>query len=225
MAKSVAVAAMVGLVGSALGFQAPAPLTSVTSGSSKVSMMAEMSKSVPFLSKPPLLDGTLAGDEGFDPLRLSEINDVGIDLYWLREAEMKHGRVAMMAAAGVMWVELFGSLPGMPSAEGASQMDVFWTLWAEKPALVGASLVFFTIIELTSGYAITAGREAGREPGDWGYDPTGLTRNEKTKKDLQLKEIRNGRLAMFAAAGQILQGLTTHQPAFENFKALFTWNL
>lgn len=27
----------------------------------------------------------MAGDVGFDPLGLSQIKDVGIDLYWLRE--------------------------------------------------------------------------------------------------------------------------------------------
>ena len=55
----------------------------------------------------------MAGDVGFDPLGLSNIDDVGIDLYWLREAELKHGRVAMMAVAGVFWVELLGPIPGM----------------------------------------------------------------------------------------------------------------
>jgi hypothetical protein len=39
------------------------------------------------------LDGTLAGDVGFDPLGLSEINDVGLDLYWFAEAELKHCRL------------------------------------------------------------------------------------------------------------------------------------
>ena len=39
------------------------------------------------------LDGSMAGDVGFDPLGLSNINGVGIDLYWLREAELKHCRL------------------------------------------------------------------------------------------------------------------------------------
>jgi hypothetical protein len=59
------------------------------------------------------LDGSMAGDVGFDPLGLSNIDDVGVDLYWLREAELKHGRVAMLACAGVFWVEILGSFPGM----------------------------------------------------------------------------------------------------------------
>jgi len=31
-----------------------------------------------------------------------------------------------------------------------------------------------------------------------------------------LKEVKNGRLAMIAAAGMILQGVSTHQGALEN---------
>ena len=53
------------------------------------------SLSMPFLEQPKNLDGSMAGDVGFDPLGLSEIDDLGIDLYWLREAELKHGRVAI----------------------------------------------------------------------------------------------------------------------------------
>ena len=54
----------------------------------------------------------MAGDVGFDPLGLSTIDDVGIDLYWLREAELKHARVAMIAVVGFLQVEIFGPAPG-----------------------------------------------------------------------------------------------------------------
>ena len=37
---------------------------------------------MPFLEQPKNLDGSMAGDVGFDPLGLSEIDDLGIDLYW-----------------------------------------------------------------------------------------------------------------------------------------------
>jgi hypothetical protein len=74
---------------------------------STVVMSAEMSKALPFLKQPPLLDGTMAGDAGFDPLGLSQIDDVGIDLYWLREAELKHSRCDM---AGVEWRVAVGAV-------------------------------------------------------------------------------------------------------------------
>lgn len=51
-------------------------------------MMAEKSKSVPFLEAPKNLNG-LIGDKGFDPIGFSDY----IDVRFLREAELKHGRI------------------------------------------------------------------------------------------------------------------------------------
>jgi hypothetical protein len=56
------------------------------------------SDSVPFLKQPTNLDGSLPGDVGFDPLGFSEVFDVKV----LREAELKHGRIAMLAVLG--WI-------------------------------------------------------------------------------------------------------------------------
>lgn len=174
---------------------------------------AEMSKAIPFLEKPRLLDGTMAGDVGFDPLGLSEISDVGIDLYWMREAELKHGRVAMLAVAGDWFVELFGPAPGWPIAGGKSQTDVFWVAAEEHPnAIISATLVI-GILELITGVAITEGRESGnRAPGDWGFNPLKFQITEQ----MASKEVANGRLAMWAAAGILVQGTTTHEPSLAN---------
>ena len=159
------------------------------------------------------------GDVGFDPLGLSEIDDLGLDLYWMREAEIKHGRVAMMAAAGVLWVEIFGPLPGWPAAEGRSQMDVFWDAWEEHPNAVVAALVFITVIEAVSGVATTAGRESGeRAPGDFGFNPLKFEVTEA----MALKEVKNGRLAMWAVMGMIFQGTNTHEAAFSNLNSMFS---
>merc|ERR1719453_1255074 len=140
-----------------------APATQLALGASRAAAPCMMAKSasLPFLECPPKLDGSMAGDVGFDPFGLSNIDDVGIDLYWMREAEIKHGRVAMMAAAGVFWVEIFGSFPGMPEGAGKSQMDVFWDVWAEKPNYICFALSVVTIIETISGVATTMGRETG----------------------------------------------------------------
>jgi hypothetical protein len=79
-------------------------------------MMAEKSRSIPILNKPKNLDGSMAGDEGFDPLGLSNIGDLGFDLYWMREAEIKHSRVAMLAFLGMVWTEGLGQIvPGFVS--------------------------------------------------------------------------------------------------------------
>ena len=177
------------------------------------------SLSMPFLEQPKNLDGSMAGDVGFDPLGLSEIDDLGVDLYWLREAELKHGRVAMLAATGVIWVEAFGPLPGWPEADGRSQMDVFWDAWEEHPNAICAGIVFITAIELISGVATTMGRATGeRAPGDFGLNPLQFEITE----ELALKEIKHGRLAMWAVMGQIGAGLMTHEPAFGNLDKIFS---
>lgn len=78
----------------------------------------------------------------------------------------------MLATAGILWVEGFGSIPGFPEGKGLSQMDVFWDVWAEKPNYIVASIVFFTVIEVISGIATTKGRESGlREAGDFTFNP------------------------------------------------------
>jgi len=78
----------------------------------------------------------MAGDIGFDPLGLSTIDDVGIDLYWLREAEIKHARVAMLAVAGILQVEIFGPAPGCEMATNKSQMDAFWQVRLKFPLYI-----------------------------------------------------------------------------------------
>ena len=63
-----------------------------------------MSASLPFLKRPIMLDGTLPGDRGFDPFNFS--NDANA-LQWYRTAEIKHARLAMLAAVGWPLAELF----------------------------------------------------------------------------------------------------------------------
>merc|ERR1719487_1093337 len=54
-------------------------------------------------------DGTLAGDANFDPLQISDTPE---SLAWYREAEIKHARLAMLAAFGwpVSEITNFGKL-------------------------------------------------------------------------------------------------------------------
>jgi hypothetical protein len=160
----------------------------------------------------------MAGDVGFDPLGLSNIDDVGIDLYWLREAEIKHARVAMLAVAGFLQVELFGPAPGCEAASGIKcQTDAFWAIWNSHPQYVAAALLFIGIGEMVSGIAATSGRAGGdRAPGDFGLDPLGYMKGDPAKASrLQAQEIANGRLAMWAASGLIVQGCTNHMGGVE----------
>jgi light-harvesting complex I chlorophyll a/b binding protein 1 len=201
------------LAGSAAAFSpASAPRNNL------MQLNAEKSQALPFMNRPALLDGSMAGDVGFDPLGLSNIDDVGIDLYWLREAEVKHARVAMMAVLGIVQVEIFGPAPGCEAATAKCQMDAFWQIWNSHPQYIAFGLIMITIIETISGIATTQGRESGeRAPGDFGLDPLGYAKGDADKfARLQAQEIANGRLAMWAAAGLLMQGCTTHQGGIEN---------
>jgi len=91
--------------------------------------MQDRSLAMPFLSSPPNLDGTMAGDVGFDPLGFTNY----FDLKWLREAELKHGRICMLGCLGFLtqekvrppslrsapngWPQL-RSAPSLPSCTG-----------------------------------------------------------------------------------------------------------
>ena len=60
----------------------------------------DMSLALPMFKRPKGLDGkTWLRDKGFDPFGFS---DIGIDMKYLREAELTHGRIAMLAFVG--WV-------------------------------------------------------------------------------------------------------------------------
>jgi light-harvesting complex I chlorophyll a/b binding protein 1 len=211
MVKLAAITAAI-LAGSASAF------SPVNNGRASTAIAAEKSASLPFMNRPALLDGSMAGDVGFDPLGLSNIDDVGIDLYWLREAEVKHARVAMLAVVGILQVEIFGPAPGCEMATDKCQMDAFWQLWGAHPQYVAFALIMITIIEMISGIAATSGRESGeRAPGDFGLDPLGFAKGDADAfARLQAQEIANGRLAMWAAAGELVQGCTTHKGAIEN---------
>lgn len=75
-----------------------------------------MSESIPFLKKPKNLDG-MVGDIGFDPFGLAEIFPVK----FMRESELKHGRVAMLAVVGWLVSEVV-HLPG-PAYSSENPVD------------------------------------------------------------------------------------------------------
>ena len=55
--------------------------------------ISKPSKAMPFLTAPAAMSSGLVGAEaGFDPLYFSAF----LDIKWLREAELKHGRICML---------------------------------------------------------------------------------------------------------------------------------
>ena len=52
-------------------------------------------------------------------------------------------------------------------------------------------------------------RGSGSAPGDYGFDPLGFASDPKKLEELQMKELANGRLAMFAFGGFVTQSVLT----------------
>ena len=99
---------MLSIVTAATAYSGPAPMARPAVQPA----MVEKSAAIPFLKKPPALDGSMPGDVGFDPLGFSTtITELGGDLNYVREAELMHGRQAMLAVVGFVAPALFGKLP------------------------------------------------------------------------------------------------------------------
>merc|ERR1719327_2612613 len=98
---------MLSLVSATAAFQAPAAAVRHTAAQqSAVSMMAK-SKALPFMESPAHLEG-MVGNVGFDPMGLSTPQNIK----WMREAELKHGRMCMLAWTGYVAVDLGMRFPG-----------------------------------------------------------------------------------------------------------------
>uniref|UniRef100_A0A7S0U2Y4 Uncharacterized protein n=1 Tax=Hemiselmis andersenii TaxID=464988 RepID=A0A7S0U2Y4_HEMAN len=156
-------------------------------------------EAVPGLGRPSNLDGTLVGDVGFDPLGFSNF----LDLRWAREAEIKHGRVAMLAATGMIVQDLY-VFPGFKDEFGSAAMLKLH----EKAVLQGSMqqlLVWLGLLEIISGVPaiIQTLNGSDRQPGDFGFDPLNCSQNPDTLARRQLTELKNGRLAMIATGGMV----------------------
>jgi hypothetical protein len=179
----------------------------------------ERSAALPWLPRAINLDGTLPGDQGFDPFYLSSItkNFAGFiqppsweetegipTLYWMREAEVKHSRVAMLAVTG--WIATDNGLrfPGeafsvanIPASYNAHDILV-------NQGSMGVLLLAVAFIEFSTGAALvqTSKGELDRVAGEFNLDG-GMLKGKSPEqiKVMKTKEINNGRLAMLAFGG------------------------
>eukprot|EP01036_Dinobryon_divergens_P025617 gene25617-34184_t len=194
------------------------------------------SKSVPFLDQPPALTGKLAGDVGFDPVGFSSYwadkdwsQQVVPDIWpeaaartpittieWMREAELKHGRLSMLAVVG--WVavdsglrfpgEIFSAIPNSLAAHDAAVAN----------GSMGFLLFVVSFLEVFSGAAVfDQAKGSGRASGDFSFDPLGLSKSAQSKERYQTNEIKNGRLAMLAFAGIVTQAAAFPDKSFPFF--------
>eukprot|EP00188_Purpureofilum_apyrenoidigerum_P002360 Plantae.Rhodophyta-Purpureofilum_apyrenoidigerum.ctg24580.p1 GENE.Plantae.Rhodophyta-Purpureofilum_apyrenoidigerum.ctg24580~~Plantae.Rhodophyta-Purpureofilum_apyrenoidigerum.ctg24580.p1 ORF type:complete len:237 (-),score=45.92 Plantae.Rhodophyta-Purpureofilum_apyrenoidigerum.ctg24580:121-735(-) len=178
--------------------------------SSNLVMMANKSASIPFLEAPDKLDGSMVGDIGFDPLYLSE----NINLDYSRAAELKHGRICMLAVLGFVVQELV-HLPGPPFQESNPILAIGRVPTAGWIQI----LAFISAIEMA-----TFKKQYDLEtPGDLGFDPLNLAKDSATKKKMAEYEIVHCRAAMVGFAGILMQILVTGRPIVDqmvNFRPI-----
>jgi hypothetical protein len=165
----------------------------------------------PFINNEPGITKPLGF---FDPLGLSN-NKTPIQFKKLQEAELKHGRVAMLASLGLLVQNVFHPILGNDVEIGKSIYH-FQIASSQLPWLLPGilSLVGITEIEsikkgwdsISSRYEIAQLRE-DYIPGDLGLDPLNIVDQEYQFKDMRSKELNNGRLAMIASIIIIIQQL------------------
>lgn len=144
--------------------------------------------------------------EAWDPLGLTELYKVSgnnPDVAWLREAELKHGRMAMLAVVGIIVQSSGVHLPGNADVSFAN------TDWASAPTTLPAAawgqvLLFIGLVEgqTSEGLAdLWNGQITKREPGDLGWGKEFLSKDPVAADKMRLRELKNARLAMIAFMG------------------------
>eukprot|EP00535_Pseudo-nitzschia_heimii_P012076 CAMPEP_0197194536 /NCGR_PEP_ID=MMETSP1423-20130617/29418_1 /TAXON_ID=476441 /ORGANISM="Pseudo-nitzschia heimii, Strain UNC1101" /LENGTH=249 /DNA_ID=CAMNT_0042647971 /DNA_START=52 /DNA_END=801 /DNA_ORIENTATION=+ len=183
------------------------------------------------------LPGAIAPLGEFDPLGFTKDLPVQ-EIKRFREAEVTHGRVAMLATLGYLVAESFhpffnGVVTGPANTHLTQVHDVapFFFAW------LGGSIATAEIIRSKIGWEFPTdamaknvalkeeGDFSGRTwltklndsyyPGDVKFDPLNLKpTNGKDFETMQTKELNNGRLAMIASIGMIVQEQITHHTLF-----------
>jgi|TARA_B110000114_G_C14926116_1_gene330521 hypothetical protein len=147
----------------------------------------------------------------FDPLGFSD-NVPDIEVARLREAELKHGRWAMISAVSIPLQEIHSSEPAIHAYDKLTldtQLAIAGTIFMGE---------FTTMIRgyknpFSHGSPTAFKIREDYQPGDLGFSIISII-NESMFKDMSNKELNNGRLAMFASLGMIAQELVTNKPLF-----------
>lgn len=184
------------------------------------------SKAIPQLKRPPKLDGSHAGDFGFDPLGFTE----DYDLYYLQECEIRHARLAMLAVVGWPLSELVA--PSWMLQDGCAPS----VLNGVNPLSALAILVSFSafgFFEYKTSIRRTSGTPLGEKhlsdmsnvwnfgvAGDYNFDPANfyslLGDDAQGRKGLRELEITQGRYAMLGITSFALWEKLTGHPIVEN---------
>lgn len=171
--------------------------------------------------------------EPWDPLefhKLSKVSANNPDIAWLREAELKHGRIAMLAFVGILFTSggVHFDAPVFESAANVGWPTALSKIQSESPGIFAQMLATAAFVEGVSNSQIrTGGADIGwwdglwfgeRKVGEGGgivagdlkFDPLRLMpTDEKAANLMRLKELKNGRLAMLAVMGIFSGYMTT----------------
>jgi hypothetical protein len=150
-----------------------------------------------------------------------------------RESEIVHGRVAMLAALGFIVGEQLEDFPTLYNFDGHITGPAIYHFQQveARGAIFWEPLVLF--IGILEAYRVGLGWANPQsadfnslrddyEPGNLGFDPLGLLPSDPAeRKEMQTKELNNGRLAMIAIAAFVAQELVSGEEIFEHlFKRL-----